>query len=342
MAKILVIEDNTDVRENLCEILNLSGHETIEAENGKVGVEKASNVLPDLIICDVMMPYLDGFGVLKILNQNPRTQHIPFLFLTAKADKTDFRRGMGLGADDYITKPFDDIELLEAIETRLKKNKERGQAYSLSSSAVFGSRENAEKEIINYLKDAEIRSFEAKQHIFQEGQNINNVYFILEGSVRLYKTNEFGKEFSYAIQGPKEFIDLSSSLSSTYTNNAISLDNVKVGLIPMKDFNKSMLGNKMVADYLMNILAQEVKNLQNNVIEMAYSSVRRKVALAICASLDEDDNIHLSREELASLAGVAKETLIRTLSDFKNEDLIEIINHHIHVNDIEEIRHLPQ
>lgn len=121
MKKILVIEDNLEVRENTCEILELSGYKVFSAENGKVGIQAALDHMPDLIICDVMMPVLDGFGTLKILHKNPKTTHIPFIFLTAKAEKDDFRRGMNLGADDYITKPFTDIELLEAIEIRLEK-----------------------------------------------------------------------------------------------------------------------------------------------------------------------------------------------------------------------------
>ena len=120
--KILVIEDNPEVRENIVEILSLDGYDVLAAENGKIGVEAALAQTPDLILCDIMMPVLDGFGVLKILNKNVATHHIPFVFLTAKAEKEDFRRGMGLGADDYITKPFDDTELLEAIEMRLAKS----------------------------------------------------------------------------------------------------------------------------------------------------------------------------------------------------------------------------
>ena len=113
MKKIVVVEDNLEVRENLAEILSLSGYEVHEAENGKIGVKVIMETKPDLILCDVMMPELDGFGVLKVLNHNPELMHIPFMFLTAKAEKTDFRKGMGLGADDYITKPYDDVELLE-------------------------------------------------------------------------------------------------------------------------------------------------------------------------------------------------------------------------------------
>ena len=122
MKKILVIEDNPDVRENLAEILELSGYKVSTAQDGKVGVSIANKEDLDLILCDVMMPELDGYGVLRILNRNPKTSGIPFIFLTAKSEKTDFRKGMGLGADDYITKPFDDVDLLDAIEMRLKKS----------------------------------------------------------------------------------------------------------------------------------------------------------------------------------------------------------------------------
>ncbi|MCB0614637.1 MAG: response regulator, partial [Phaeodactylibacter sp.] len=124
MKKILVIEDNGEVRENLEEILELSGYDVLTAEDGKVGVEIALTDPPDLILCDVMMPHLDGFGVLNILSKKSSTANVPFIFLTAKAEKSDFRRGMNLGADDYITKPFYKDELLEVIETRLRKSEQ--------------------------------------------------------------------------------------------------------------------------------------------------------------------------------------------------------------------------
>lgn len=121
MKKILVIEDNTEVRENIAEILELSNYTVVLAENGKKGVELALQQVPDLIVCDIMMPELDGYGVLHLLNRHIETYGIPFIFLTAKSEKSDLRKGMEMGADDYITKPFDSIELLNAIEVRLKK-----------------------------------------------------------------------------------------------------------------------------------------------------------------------------------------------------------------------------
>ena len=122
--KILIIEDNNDIRESTAEILELTGYEVLQASHGKSGVELAQQHNPDLILCDIMMPELDGYGVLYMLSKNPDTATIPFIFLTAKAERLDFRKGMEMGADDYLTKPYDDIELLNAIEIRLQK-KER-------------------------------------------------------------------------------------------------------------------------------------------------------------------------------------------------------------------------
>jgi diguanylate cyclase (GGDEF)-like protein len=121
MKKILVIEDEEFVRENILELLDAEGFEVISAENGRIGVDLAKAMTPDLILCDVMMPGLDGYGVLTALRQESVTAAVPFIFLTAKAAKTDFRQGMELGADDYITKPFTRAELLGAIASRLKK-----------------------------------------------------------------------------------------------------------------------------------------------------------------------------------------------------------------------------
>ena len=123
MAKILVIEDEESIRENILDLLEAENFEGIGAINGKVGITLANEQIPDLILCDMMMPEVDGHGVLKALRSEPLTATIPFIFLTAKADKTDIRTGMEQGADDYITKPCTPQELLKAIAIRLEKQK---------------------------------------------------------------------------------------------------------------------------------------------------------------------------------------------------------------------------
>lgn len=121
MPKILIIEDEESVRENLLDLLAAEDFQTIAAANGRIGLHLAMSEIPDLILCDMMMPELDGYGVLTALRQEPLTAAIPFIFLTAKSAKADFRQGMDMGADDYLTKPFTRAELLNAIMTKLEK-----------------------------------------------------------------------------------------------------------------------------------------------------------------------------------------------------------------------------
>ena len=121
MKRILVIEDETQVRENIQQILEFSDFEVISAAEGNSGLKLAKIHTPDLIICDIMMPGMDGYSVLKALRQELTTETIPVIFLTAKADRADLRQGMELGADDYLTKPFENSELLRAVKSRLER-----------------------------------------------------------------------------------------------------------------------------------------------------------------------------------------------------------------------------
>ena len=123
MARILVIEDEFQIRLNLQLMLKAEGHEVEQASNGREGLSKFAESRPDLVLCDVMMPELDGFGVLEALRANPDNADLPFVFVTALDDRASMRRGMNLGADDFLNKPFTRDELLEAVNTRLAKHK---------------------------------------------------------------------------------------------------------------------------------------------------------------------------------------------------------------------------
>ena len=146
MKKILVIEDEDLLRANTVQILELEDFINIEANNGFLGIKLAQEHLPDLILCDVMMPEVDGYGVLTALRQNPTTANIPFIFTTAKASKADLRQGMNLGADDYLTKPITADELLSAISTRL----ERQATFSQSCVAELKQAEEQLHHLIHY------------------------------------------------------------------------------------------------------------------------------------------------------------------------------------------------
>ena len=168
--KILLIEDNAEMRENTAEILQLAHYKVIAAMNGKEGVELAEKEEPDLIICDIMMPVLDGYGVLHMLSKNEKTASIPFIFLTAKAERTDFRKGMEMGADDYITKPFDDIELLNAIESRLKKAELIKKEFAKNAEGLnnFIQEVRGFDTLKKLSEECEIRVYRKKEEIYKE------------------------------------------------------------------------------------------------------------------------------------------------------------------------------
>ena|SRR6478672_4721460 len=162
-TKVLVIEDVTDLREDVLETLECLGFEALGAENGKVGVQIAQSHLPDLIICDIMMPDLDGYGVLEILNQDPETSIIPFIFISAKAEKSEIRKGMNLGADDYLTKPFTIAELQEAINARLEKQATRKRIEEKFKESETQFRQLAQREeLLNHLTKQIRKSLEIK------------------------------------------------------------------------------------------------------------------------------------------------------------------------------------
>ena len=350
MKHILVIEDNLEVRENICEILELDGYKVSSAENGKVGVEQVSLLRPDLILCDVMMPQLDGFGVMKILNRNPELNHIPLIFLTAKAEKTDFRKGMGLGASDYITKPFDDTDLLEAIEIRLKQAEKFQKKFNKSDQGLqqFFSEAKAMKELEQLTLDKELRTYKAKDIVYQEGQTVRWLFFIVSGKVKMYQTNDSGKELTTHLYKAGDFFGYFPLLTEANYKNAVAcIEETVIRLVPKKDFSLLLFNNRDFAAQFIKMLANEAVNTELKLIDLAYGSVRKKVANALLSFIDPqtyvDEKpvlIKVSREDLAASAGTAKETLIRTLSDFKREKLIDIEGRSIIVNRPSELRNL--
>lgn len=349
MKKILVIEDNEDVRENLEEILELADYEVETAENGKTGVEKAQAYLPDLILCDVMMPVLDGFGVLRILGRKPETADIPFVFLTAKAEKSDFRKGMNLGADDYITKPFDDVELLDAVEMRLKKSEKLKASFDKTGERLsqFFHEVKAIAAFQELSDGKEERNYRKKDILFEEGDTPRQVYFILAGKVKLYKTNEFGKELIVSVLGKGDFLGYLPMIQNTkFTESAAAMEKVVVRVIPKKDFMELLYNNSNVAAQLIKILANNVSDKETQLLRLAYNSVRKRVAEALLEldkveTSNNQSSIKINREDLASMAGTAKETVIRTLSEFKEDGLIEIEGGRIRILKIEDLVNLP-
>lgn len=350
MKKILVIEDNLEVRENIVEILSLSNYSVIEAQNGKEGVEVAIKEVPDLIVCDIMMPVLDGYGVLHMLSRNPATSSIPFIFLTAKSEKSDFRKGMESGADDYLTKPFDGIELLNAIETRFKKSALLERRYTNDRSGLNSLMAHAREDAKIRLTgpDRETYSFRKKQTLYHEGQRPVHVYFVISGKVKISKTNEYGKELITNILGPGDFFGYMPVLEEkNYSDSAEVLEDAELMVIPRSDFIKLINENNQVARQFIKLLTQNVVAKEEALLNLAYNSLRKKVSTGLLQVYDKfggdkNDklNIDISRENLSHVVGVATESLIRTLGDFKAERLIDIRDGKIYIVDEKRLRNL--
>jgi CRP-like cAMP-binding protein/CheY-like chemotaxis protein len=330
MKKILLIEDNPEIRENTSEILALANYDVVTAENGKIGVELAQHEKPDLIICDIMMPELDGYGVLHILSKKEDTASIPFIFLTAKTEKTDIRKGMNLGADDYLTKPFDDTDLLNAIETRLRKNAMQQKYYEATPEGLDNFIKDAQKvlNIKDLGKDRKVKLFKKKAEIFSEGDMPLQVYFIKSGNVKTFKSHPDGKEFITNLYEANDFFGFEPVLENdNYKESAVALLDSELVAIPRHDFILMMQSHPDVSASFINLLCKKVAERERQLLNLAYNSVRQRTAEALLKSTSLQDAksvIAISREDLAKMVGTASESVIRVLSDFKEEGIIEI------------------
>jgi CheY-like chemotaxis protein/CRP-like cAMP-binding protein len=344
--KILIIEDNDDVRENLSEILVLSGYETVTASHGKLGVRAALDHTPDLILCDIMMPELDGYGVLRILSRNPATANIPFIFLTAKTEMVDMRRGMALGADDYITKPFDDVELLNTLEVRLQKKRStiRHDAESMMMNVM-----TAQQVLESFpptWSEAEPRRVVRKDILYAEGQVCRHVYIIVSGRAFATKVDDYSKEvITQVLQAPQVIGVASAFAGDRFQETIKALDDLEVLPVKREEFIAFVLQDKQLCYHYLTALATGVVRAEEKLLLQAYSPVRMKLAdvlldLYEAFAVGDKAVIPVQREDLASMAGTAKETIIRTLSEFKEEGLVRIAGTDIIVEDVQLLKEL--
>lgn len=349
MKTVLLIEDDSALRENTAELLELSGYKVITAPNGRIGIDQAFAERPDIVVCDIMMPEIDGYQVLEALSTDSRTKLVPFIFLSAKTEHREIRMGMDMGADDYLTKPFEEEELMSAIESRLAKATllktmagiESGNG---SASSVNGDDFRNLHELKNFLDDqGEITQFSKGEDIYEEGARCNNIYLIQKGLVKTHRMDENGKELITALYKEDDLLGFTSFLDNTaYSENATALEEVTLSGISKSELKNILEENSHVALELMELLTDNLSEVKDQLLQMAYGSVRRKTAQTILQFVsvlnkDPEQPIKISRNDLASVAGIAPESLIRTLSGFKKEGLIEIEGRNIRILRLHEL-----
>ncbi len=346
MKKILVIEDNLEVRENLAEILELSGYKVAAAEDGTEGVDLALSQRPDLIICDVMMPKLDGFGVLNILSKRSETADIPFIFLTAKAEKSDFRRGMNLGADDYITKPFYKDELLAVVEVRLRKSEQLRRRFDKTEQGLHAFINEAKgfEELKKLSNERKTKLFKKREVLFEEGDYPRYLYFIKSGKVKVFKTNDDGKEYIISLCTDGDFLGYVDLIKDTkYQESCAALEDTEVSLIPKEDFQQLLHANRDVASQLIKMLANNISEKEEQLLQLAYNSVRKRVANALLLLHDKEgkNEFNILRDDLARIVGTAKESVIRMLTEFKEDGYIDITDGAITIKNRQKLEFMP-
>jgi CRP/FNR family transcriptional regulator, cyclic AMP receptor protein len=349
MKKILLIEDNDDIRENTAEILQLAHYKVDTAPDGKLGVESALKNKPDLIICDIMMPVLDGYGVLHMLHKNKETQDTPFIFLSARTERTEIRKGMDIGADDYITKPFVATELLNAIESRLKrasllKHEIQESVPGTGTSPIDGI--NTNEIITQFTGNRNIIKYKKKQIIYSEGNHPSALYYLVKGKAKSLKTNDDGKELAIDLFSEGDFIGYTALLDgSTYKETVIAMTDTDIAVIPRNDFEELLSTKWDIAKKFIKMMANNVAEKEDHLIGLAYNSLRKKVADALLKlhqkfGTKDGFKIDFSRENLATIAGTATESLIRTLGDFREEKLIDIQNGEILILNEKKLRQM--
>lgn len=349
MKHILLIEDDLILRENTAELLDLSNYKVTTAPNGKVGLELAKTSMPDIIVCDIMMPELDGYGVLEGLSENTKTKHIPFIFLSAKTERKDVRKGMDLGADDYITKPFEEEELIRAIESRLAK-----AAILKEEQAILVATETVEQDELRTLNDlknffddnGDELSCNHGDVIYEEGQHANNIFLLTSGLVKCHKLDKQGKDLTTALYKEDDLFGYTSFTQNIpYQETATAMQDSKLVALSKSELINVLNSNHKVTLELIQLLTDDLSIVKNQLLQMAYSSAKKRTATTILKFAEKlnrnpQDAIRISRNDLASVAGIALESLIRTLSSFKDLGLIEIEGRNIRILDIEKLQQI--
>jgi CRP-like cAMP-binding protein/CheY-like chemotaxis protein len=347
---ILLIEDSDEMRESISEILKLANYTIVLAQNGKEGLEQAQKNPPALILCDINMPELDGFGVLRGLSNNPRTQGIPFIFVTGRSDKSDFRKGMDLGADDYLMKPFTGDELLSLVNTRLKKAqllKEISGKIPDEFEKIINS-SSSSTTLTNLVDKSLSKKVRKKDTIFLEGETANYLYYVVSGKVKTFRTNEQGKEYITQVCKEGDFFGYNALLEpGRHQETAMTLENSEVATIPKQNFYHLLFSNSELSVKFIQYITTNLSESGEKLVKLAYNSARKRVAEALNFLAGKyhptkEDNVCFpaSRDDISAISGISPESVSRNLTDFRAEKLIEIQNGIIKITNMKKLENL--
>ena len=342
-SSVLLIEDDLVLAENIQELLELSGYRVSLAHEGKTGLKKAFKELPDVIISDIMMPQIDGYDVYQALQQNRFTRNIPFIFLSAKANPADVRRGMNLGADDYITKPFNEEDLILALEKRIfKRNQMRIEDSEQQGKKPQLHLEEFKEYVRTYGEQIQV---EKNEELFKEDWMASNVFLLEHGLVKTLKLDEYGKELVTSIPQQGDFLGFYSFKFSRYPESAQALERSILYRVSHEEFIHLLRENHELTLEFAEVLSYKLDVLKSHLLEMAYGSVLKKTASTLLEFAEKVKNdptpvLKVSRSDMASLAGISTESFIRSLSCLKKDGLIDIKGRNIKILKLEKLKEI--
>lgn len=342
MSKILIIENDVATKNHLVNILQLAAYDVVIAEDGQQGIQIALTQKVDLIICDNVLPIINGYGVLHVLRRNNILRDTSFVFVDTKLHWPEIRKGIELGASDYIINNISATEMLDIVDKCLYKIEQTRlqlpeNANGLPAPIDFVSTLN--DYMVDIKNDRNTNCFKRKQSIYSTNNHPFAVYYIIKGKVKTYKRNSEGKELITGLYRDNEFFGYMAVLErKTYCESAEALEDTEIAVIPRAEFEAMVNNRPMIMKKLIDMLAQNLEEKEAKLLNIAYDSLRQKVAHTLISiykkynvNSEELFCIDITRENLAAIAGVAKESLTRTLSDFRQESMIDLIHSRIKI-----------
>ncbi|MFM2230935.1 MAG: hypothetical protein RL607_2193 [Bacteroidota bacterium] len=347
MARILIIMEHPNNRNYLVQLLSEAGYEVMEAKSGPEGIQMANTYQLDSILCEVLMSKTDGFDVLNELSKNTGTATIPFVFFTNNFHKKSHRKGMEMGADDFLYSPFDDVQLLNAIAIRIKKHEAQLEYFKsqfpekLAAPIFFHG-----KMALESLRDESlIRKIKKKQILFYEGDKVIGIYYVHRGAIKITKIAQDGRELTVRIHSAGDYIGLHNLFTGqNQTDNAEAMSDCEISILPLHEFENLIEHHPDIASKFIKLLSNESSQTEEHLIRIAYDSVRKRIANSLInyfkTHCPEGQSIHLSRNELANISGTTPETVSRTLTEFEHEGLIRKEQNRILIVEEKRLNHL--
>jgi CRP-like cAMP-binding protein/CheY-like chemotaxis protein len=343
MARILLIDDDQAFLKMTSEVLNVAGYDVDFAADGKTGVIMAQATHPDLILCDIQMMELDGFGVLKILSKENDTASIPFIFISSQNDGASIRKGLFHGGDDFLIKPIQSSELIDAIEKRLN----RIQLWKSSSNEKMDNKFFKNKPIGIFLSDffanRKLKALKKKDKLYYENDFANHTYYLISGKIKTIKTDSYGKEYVTDIFLPGKLLGfLPIQENGEHRETAVAMEPSVIAVVPKHEFVDYLKQEPSFSFAIMQLMSENIAEKENRMLQLAYATVKERVAETLLYFHNEQDApspiAGISRDDLASIVGTTKESLVRALSEFKKDGSIKALSKSIAINDVKTLR----